>query len=159
MFAKLLSCVGPTLFLSSILSALNGSPTWAAPESESGATQERARYAIVVEEKTIEDAPWKAVVEALRKKHSATVFHWRPVDFKPLRAKLAAFGPDFVCFVARPEDLALDAKARFQAPDGRSLELPLRGLGAGRCHHELRTENRGLVQELPRRTGIFGSLR
>jgi len=85
------------------------------------------RYAIVVEKKTVEDAGWKGVVRALQKKHSARIFYRDRGSAKGLREKLGAFRPYYVCFVARPDELAREGKVRVKSRGGRVLALPLCG--------------------------------
>jgi len=92
------------------------------------AQREGRGFAVVVAKETSEDAGWKAVVEALREKHSAEIFRPGEGGLGGLREKLAAFRPRHVCFVARPEELAREAKARARTRDGRPLELPLCGI-------------------------------
>jgi len=93
-----------------------------------GARRDTRPYAIVVEKDTAADPDWQGVVEALRKKHAAQVFHAESGGLKDLREGLAALRPRYVCFVARPAELARQGKARGQAPDGRVVEFPLHGL-------------------------------
>ncbi len=85
-------------------------------------------YAIVVAQETLGDAGWRGVVDALQKKHSATVFQPEAGGLAGLRGKLADFRPRYVCFVMRPEELAREGRARVQTRDGRSFELPLCGV-------------------------------
>jgi hypothetical protein len=90
------------------------------------AGREVRRYAIVVEEKALQEEGWKGVVETLEKKRSARVFHWEGgVD--GLRSRLAAWHPCYVCFVARPEELAREEKVQVQGSDGAVHEVPLCG--------------------------------
>jgi len=60
-------------------------------------------YAVIVSRATAGNAEWARVVEALRKKHGATVIPW---DQSPADARegLAKLSPKHVCFVARPEE-------------------------------------------------------
>ena len=86
------------------------------------------RFAIVVTKETLQNAGWKGVVEALREKHSAEVFHPGEGGLEGLREKLGAFRPHYVCFVMRPEELAREARARLRTNRGRAIELPLCGI-------------------------------
>ncbi|MBI4607075.1 MAG: hypothetical protein HY721_34355 [Planctomycetes bacterium] len=79
--------------------------------SEPGA-REKPRYAVVAEEKTLQDKDWKAVVAALEKKHAAKVFTWEPGGAEGLRSRLAPWRPRYVCFVARPDELAEETLVR-----------------------------------------------
>lgn len=85
-------------------------------------------YAIVAEEESVEAAPWKNVVESLQKKYSAKVFCYDDGGMQELQKELAAFCPDYVCFVARPDELARQARAKVKTRNGGVLELPLHGM-------------------------------
>ncbi|NQT54216.1 hypothetical protein HQ576_19320 [bacterium] len=116
------------LLFAAVLPALAGRRGAAAPAAKDAEGPRGRRYAIVVEKKTVEDAGWRSVVDALQKKRSATVFYQEADDGKALRQKLAAFRPHYVCFVARPDELAREGKARAKTRDGRAVELPVCGL-------------------------------
>ena len=107
--------------------ALGGPEARGASSPATGEGGQGRRYAIVVEKRTVEGAGWKSVVDALQKKHSATIFHREAGDGKAVRQKLAAFRPHYVCFVARPDELAREGKARVRGR-GRVVEMPLCGL-------------------------------
>ena len=130
MFAQLLSLVWRTTVffaLFAVLWPLAGSEIRAADPASEEVKPRQPAYAIVAEKKSVEEAPWKSVVEALQKKHSAKIF-FRDGGAQGLQEKLAAFRPDYVCFVARPDELARQVKAKVQTRDGNSLELPLHGM-------------------------------
>ena len=92
------------------------------------AKQENGVYAIVAEKETVENAPWKDVVKALQKKHSAKVFYWNYEDASELRENLAKLQPRYVCFVARPDELARAGKIKAKImADGNTQELLLCG--------------------------------
>lgn len=114
----------------------------AATSPAAGEPASASRYAIVVEKQTARDKNWAKVVEALRDKHSAEVFVWKVNDAESLRKQLAGFAPRYVCFVARPEELARQAKARLRSNDGRSIELPLCGIQYHRIGVLMRTLDR-----------------
>ncbi|MBI4584332.1 MAG: hypothetical protein HY717_09955 [Planctomycetes bacterium] len=108
-----------------------------APEKKL-APREVRRYAIVVEEKTLQEPGWKEVVKALEKKRSAQVFKcqvfkWEPGGVDGLRSQLGPWRPHYVCFVARPEELARETKAQIQGSDGAAHEVPL----CGGYYHDL----------------------
>ncbi len=63
----------------------------------------KGAYAVVVSRSTYADAAWREVVEALRKKHDATVIV-HPADVAGAREELAKARPRWACFVARPEE-------------------------------------------------------
>ena len=65
-------------------------------------------YAVLVSHTTYADAKWRAVVEALRAKHRASVIVY-PHSVWEARAALAEVFPRHACFVARP----LEAGRRF----------------------------------------------
>jgi len=89
--------------------------------------QESRRYAIVVEKATTEDAGWNAVVSALAKKHSAEIFRWDKDGLDGMRKRLAAFRPRYVCFVARPDELARESRMKVEIQGGGPREFPLCG--------------------------------
>ncbi len=103
-----------------------------APEKKP-APQEAGRYAIVVEEKTLQEPGWKEVVKALEKKRSAQVFKWEPGGVEGLRSRLGSWRPRYVCFVARPEELARETKVQIQGSDGAAHEVPV----CGGYYHDL----------------------
>ncbi len=75
------------------------------------ADKTNADYAVVVSQKTRQDAGWKAVVEALVIKHRATVLTFTSsVDevLPPLREQF----PRYACFVARPEEVSKEFVAQ-----------------------------------------------
>lgn len=71
--------------------------------SLASATADSARYAVVVSRETQADAAWAKVVDALREKHTATVFTFREEPEETLPA-LREQHPRFVCFVAQPRE-------------------------------------------------------
>ena len=115
------------LILFMIGSAILASETRAPAPTEEKARPKNTLYAVVAEKKTAEQPPWKAVVEALREKHSARVFYWDSAGVNGLRKELAAFGPRYVCFVARPDELARQGKLGVPIGAGRSLGLTFCG--------------------------------
>jgi len=111
-----------------LASVLTGCPVRAAVPSGRGATPPSRPYAIVVEQKTVEDAGWKRVVETLRRKRSARIFHWKGGEVAPLRQSLRGFQPAYVCFVARPDELARQGMAKVRTRKGEVREAPVCGL-------------------------------
>ncbi len=126
----------------------------AAAPAAGGVESRGHSYAVVAAEGTLLDPGWKGVVEALRGKHAARVFTYaRGIEgpahpgLKGLQAALAEMRPDFVCFVALPDELAATVEVRVQAPDGRAARMPfcgifyheavalMRSLGGGRFEH------------------------
>jgi hypothetical protein len=72
-------------------------------------------YAIVVSRKTLADAAWKKVVDALTKKYDGRVFTF-DADIGPVQAAVAACAPRYVCFVANPAEASrkfVEDAARF----------------------------------------------
>ncbi len=61
-------------------------------------------YAIVVSRATAADAEWRKVVDALRKKHNGQVIRYLS-DVRETLTELSAWMPDYVCFVATPEEI------------------------------------------------------
>ena len=98
------------------------------PSQAEAPPHQARRFAIVVTKETVQNAGWKGVVEALREKHSAEVFHPGEGGLEGLKEKLGAFRPHYVCFVMRPEELAREARARLRSNRGRAIELPLCGI-------------------------------
>ncbi len=116
-----------------IASAFDGQNV-AALSTADRAGQNEYGYAIVAAEKTLQDSGWKEVVHALRNKHSAKIFTYdKEIEghehqgLKELRDALAAMHPDFVCFVARPKELASNVKAKLKGRtrDGRTVEMSM----------------------------------
>jgi len=97
------------------------------------------RYAIVAEDRTAEDPGWKNVIAALEKKRHARLFPWKVNDTEALRKQLAAFRPHYVCFVARPQELDREARARLRSNRGRAIELPLCGIQYHRMDELIRS--------------------
>lgn len=66
-------------------------------------------YVICGSEKTFSDEQWRAVAQALEKKHKADydvrIFTYKD-DVRELKAKLSEFMPRYVCFIMPPEELA-----------------------------------------------------
>jgi hypothetical protein len=60
-------------------------------------------YAMVVSQKTWDDAAWRQVVDALRDKHRASVIIYQSTVTEALPGLRAQF-PRFVCFVAQPAE-------------------------------------------------------
>lgn len=131
-----------------------GGPDPAAAPAAGGLGDRGRSYAVVAAEGTLQHPGWKGVVDALRGKHAARVFTYaRGIEgpahpgLKGLQAVLAEMRPDFVCFVARPDELAATVEVRVQAPDGRATRMPfcgifyheagalMRSLGDGRFEH------------------------
>ncbi|MEN6458391.1 MAG: hypothetical protein ABFC63_05625 [Thermoguttaceae bacterium] len=65
-------------------------------------------YAIVVSKKTLSDAAWKEVVEALETKYQGKVFAFDNPQVASIREALAAYAPRYVCFVAQPSEADRD---------------------------------------------------
>lgn len=61
-------------------------------------------YAIVVSRATHADAKWREVVEALSEKHNGVVIRFNS-DVRESAMELSARQPDYVCFVATPEEI------------------------------------------------------
>ncbi len=66
-------------------------------------TQTRA-YTIVVSEKTFNNPQWRKVVDALAGKHSGEMVRYSS-DVREVAMELSARMPDYVCFVATPEEI------------------------------------------------------
>jgi len=125
--ARLAAC---TFFAVAIVLALAAATASALAEEATKATAEQGGYVIVVSKKTAEDAGWSPVVEALRTKHAAQVLRWSaPRGAKNLAPRLAALAPQYVCFVATPEELAVEAQVtiRPRGGEGEPRTFPLRG--------------------------------
>ncbi|MFW6161964.1 MAG: hypothetical protein ACODAJ_04295 [Planctomycetota bacterium] len=73
----------------------------AAGRPEADLVRGAGSYAVVVSRGTYEDAEWKAVVEALRAEHDASVIVYRR-SVSEARTALADVFPRHACFVARP---------------------------------------------------------
>jgi len=107
----------------------------AAASAAGGAGERGYSYAVVAAEKTLRHPGWKNVVETLRAKHSAKIFtydrgiegHEHP-GLKGLQTALTEMRPDFVCFVALPEELAAAVRVQAKTRDGRELEMPFCGI-------------------------------
>jgi zinc protease len=104
-----------------------GANAFAASPAQSGARPNTPRYAIVVEKATEEDGEWKAVVSALAKKHTAEIFRWDKDGLDGMRKRLAAYRPRYVCFVARPDELARESRVKVEIQGGETKEFPLCG--------------------------------
>ncbi|MCD4726747.1 MAG: hypothetical protein K8R46_03735, partial [Pirellulales bacterium] len=109
-----------------------GSPGVAAVSATDGAGQGEYSYAIVVAKKTLQNSNWKKVVDTLQNKHSAKIFTYdkglvknQHVGLKGLKKALTTMRPDFVCFVARLDELAQNAKVQGRTRDGRTVDVPL----------------------------------
>ncbi len=61
-------------------------------------------YAVVVSEKTFGNPQWRKVVDALARKHSGEVVLYSS-DVREVAMELSARMPDYVCFVATPEEI------------------------------------------------------
>jgi len=64
-------------------------------------------YAIVVSRETLKHPGWKAVVDELARKYGAQVLTYDS-DVYEVRLELARLAPDYLCFVARPEEARPD---------------------------------------------------
>jgi hypothetical protein len=64
-------------------------------------------YAVVVSKKTLADKDWRPVVETLKAKYAATVVTWE-TSVTEARMDLALLSPNYVCFVAQPEEAGRD---------------------------------------------------
>ena len=60
-------------------------------------------YAIVVSKSTFNDPSWRNVVEALKEKFKGRVFVYENSIYD-IRLALAGLAPDYICFVAKPEE-------------------------------------------------------
>ena len=67
----------------------------------------KGSYAAVVSQSTYADEAWKAVVEALRAKHEASVIVY-PKSISEARDALAAKLPRYACVVAKPSDIGVE---------------------------------------------------
>lgn len=66
-------------------------------------------YVVVVSESTWSDPAWQLVATHLQTKHSATVVRYDGAPFpETTRHALSEAAPDYVCFVARPEEVTRD---------------------------------------------------
>jgi zinc protease len=64
-------------------------------------------YAIVVGARTGADRAWRPVVETLKKKYAGRVITWQS-SVREAQNELAAWMPDYACFVAQPEECGRD---------------------------------------------------
>ena len=64
-------------------------------------------YAVVVSARTGADKAWWPVVEALKKKYSARVITWQ-ASVRDAQGEIAAWMPNYTCFVAQPEECGRD---------------------------------------------------
>jgi zinc protease len=62
------------------------------------------RYAIVADSNTADDAEWAKVITELKVRHHASVFIYNDRTPTIVRSNLAQFQPDYVCFVATPQE-------------------------------------------------------
>lgn len=62
-------------------------------------------YAIVVSKPTYADPKWREVVDVLKAKHDGTVILYSS-DVRQVRLELSAMMPDYICFVARQEEVS-----------------------------------------------------
>ena len=94
---RVLACLAASIVLTAGITAL-------AEEFANGvhAPLPAGSYAIVVSKKTLADAPWKKVVEALEKKYEGRVFTFDYPNVDSTRESLAAYAPNYVCFVLEP---------------------------------------------------------
>lgn len=130
MISRLLSLTQLMFVLVAVVLVFGGPGVAAVSAADGG----EYSYAIVVEKKTLQDSGWKKVVNTLRNKHSAKIFTYdkglvgnQHEGLKGLKKGLATMQPDFVCFVARPDELAQNAKVKAQGrtPDGRTVDLQI----------------------------------
>ncbi len=93
-----------SLWIGAVAIVLGALLAGANPAGAADATTMPAKsYAIVVSEATLAQPQWQAVVEALRTKHNGVIVtHAGDVD--AAQWELSAYMPDYVCFVARPEE-------------------------------------------------------
>ena len=82
-------------FVFCLLFLAMAAPTFAANKSHD--------YAVVVSKKTLGDGGWKKVVDALVKRHNATVVAF-DADVEETLPELRRQFPRYVCFVAQPEE-------------------------------------------------------
>jgi zinc protease len=76
-----------------------------AQDKKSEVQGKKYKYAIVVKAKTMENDKWKAVVEALKEKHSNNkVFEYKAKP-KDVKKELSEYMPHYICFVAPPEEI------------------------------------------------------
>ncbi|MHC4982699.1 MAG: hypothetical protein ACYTF6_05980 [Planctomycetota bacterium] len=64
---------------------------------------EKRLYVVAVSDATYADQDWRQVVDALVEKHAAKLVRYRG-DVTSARDALAAWMPDYICFVARPQE-------------------------------------------------------
>ncbi|MBU4271507.1 MAG: hypothetical protein KKE86_15170 [Planctomycetes bacterium] len=133
MISRLHSLARLMFVLVAVALVLGGSGV-AAVSAADGAGQGEYSYAIVAAKKTLQDSDWKKVVDTLQNKHSAKIFTYdkeivghEHQGLKGLQKALATMHPDFVCFVARIDELAQNAKVQAQGRtrDGRTVELQI----------------------------------
>jgi len=63
-------------------------------------------YLAVLSEQTFSDPAWRAVAETLAARHGGEAVTYSGTAFpETLRATLAASRPDYVCFVAQPQEV------------------------------------------------------
>jgi hypothetical protein len=82
-------------FVFGLLLLAIAAPTWAAEKSQD--------YAVVVSKRTLGDAQWKKVVDALVQEHNATVVIF-DADVDDTLPELRRQFPRYVCFVAQPTE-------------------------------------------------------
>ncbi|MCY2929966.1 MAG: hypothetical protein NTV86_10815 [Planctomycetota bacterium] len=70
---------------------------------EAAVPADKKLYVVAVSKATYADPAWRAVVEALVAKHQGRVVPYAG-GVESARAQLAAWMPDYICFVARPEE-------------------------------------------------------
>ncbi len=82
-------------------------PPGTSPGGKVELTKGRGDYAVVVSKPTFMDASWRKVVDALVKKHDASVIVFSSQVNDALKT-LAQVFPKYACFVARPEEAGRD---------------------------------------------------
>lgn len=65
------------------------------------------RYAVIVSEDTIGDMAWRNVVNILKDKNQARIFHYKQ-SFYELKKEVSRYSPFYICFVVKPTETAQD---------------------------------------------------
>jgi hypothetical protein len=78
----------------------------AAPAADMGLSPQGS-YAVVVSKKTYADPNWQKVAEALKAKYGGRIITWE-AGVGEVQKDLAAWMPNYACFVARPEEAGRD---------------------------------------------------
>ncbi len=83
----------------------------AAERVEPNAAEEPASYTVVVSQATFDDAEWRPVVAALKKKHKGTIVRYATAVDEVL-PQLRDARPRYTCFVAQPTEASRDFVAK-----------------------------------------------